>query len=68
MVRTLVVALIAMWALGILTFQMIGGLGHLLLVGALILMFTDFVKGRKSLESTTSQRKRTDTATTSRHT
>jgi len=49
MFRTIVIVLIAMWALGVLTFHMIGGLGHLLLAVALTLMLVDFIKGRRKL-------------------
>ena len=49
MIYTIVVLLIILWALGLVTSYTLGGLVHLLLVIALIVLIVNFLSGRKSL-------------------
>jgi hypothetical protein len=48
-IYTIVVLLIILWALGLVTSYTLGGLVHLLLVIALIVLIVNFLSGRKSL-------------------
>ena len=49
MIYTIVVLLIILWALGLVTSYTLGGLVHVLLVIALIVLIVNFLSGRKSL-------------------
>jgi hypothetical protein len=49
MLYTVIVLLIVLWALGLVTSYTMGGLIHLLLVVALIVLVVDFVRGRRLL-------------------
>ena len=49
MIYTIVVLLIILWALGLVTSYTLGGLVHLLLVIALVVLIVNFLSGRKSL-------------------
>ena len=46
--RELVVVLIILWALGMLSSHTLGGFVHVLLVVALILLLTNFTRGRRT--------------------
>ena len=48
MVSTVVVILLVLWALGMLSAYTAGGLIHLLLVAAVIVVVFQFVSGRRS--------------------
>ncbi len=47
MLRTLLIVLLVLWALGMLTSYTMGGLVHVLLVIALILLVINLVQGRR---------------------
>jgi hypothetical protein len=49
MLYTIVVILIVLWLLGLVTSYTMGGLIHILLVVALIVLIVNFFSGRKSL-------------------
>ena len=49
MLYTLVVILLILWALGLVTSYTLGGLIHILLVVALVVLILNFVRGRRSL-------------------
>jgi hypothetical protein len=49
MLWTLVVILLVLWALGLVTSYTIGGLVHLLLVVALVIIVLQFISGRRSI-------------------
>jgi hypothetical protein len=49
MVYTIVVVLLILWALGLVTSYTMGGVIHVLLVVALIIIIANFISGRKSL-------------------
>ena len=49
MLYTVVVVLLILWALGLVTSYTMGGLIHVLLVVALIVLVIDFVRGRRLL-------------------
>jgi hypothetical protein len=49
MLYTVIVLLIVLWALGLVTSYTMGGLIHVLLVVALIVLVVDFVRGRRLL-------------------
>jgi hypothetical protein len=49
MIYTIVVLLLILWALGLVTSYTLGGLVHVLLVIALIVLIVNFLSGRKSL-------------------
>jgi hypothetical protein len=49
MIYTLVVILLVLWALGLVTSYTLGGLVHILLVVALIILIVNFLSGRRSL-------------------
>jgi hypothetical protein len=46
--RILVVVLLLLWLLGVLSSHTLGGFVHVLLVAALILLFTSFIQGRRT--------------------
>lgn len=48
MLYTIVVVLVILWLLGLLTSYTLGGVVHVLLVIALILVIFNFVKGRRA--------------------
>jgi len=49
MLWTVAVVLIILWALGLITSYTLGGVIHVLLVIALIIIVVNFISGRKSL-------------------
>lgn len=49
MLWTIAVVLIILWALGLVTSYTLGGVIHVLLVIALIIIVVNFISGRKSL-------------------
>ena len=49
MLWTIVVILLVLWALGMISSYTIGGLVHLLLVVALVVIVVQFVSGRRSI-------------------
>ncbi len=49
MLYTVVVILLVLWLLGLVTSYTIGGLIHILLVVALIVLLVNFFSGRRSL-------------------
>jgi hypothetical protein len=49
MLWTIVVVLVILWALGLITSYTMGGVIHLLLVVALVIIVVNFISGRKSL-------------------
>ena len=49
MLYTIAVVLLILWALGLVTSYTLGGVIHVLLVIALIILIVNFVSGRKSL-------------------
>ena len=49
MLWTVAVVLIILWALGLVTSYTLGGVIHVLLVIALIIIVVNFISGRKSL-------------------
>jgi hypothetical protein len=49
MIWTIVVILLVLWALGLVTSYTLGGLVHILLVVALIVVIVNFLQGRKSI-------------------
>lgn len=49
MIYTIVIILLVLWALGLVTSYSMGGLIHILLVVALIVLIVNFLRGRKSL-------------------
>lgn len=48
MIYTIVVILLVLWALGLVTSYTMGGLVHILLVVALIVLIVNFLSGRRS--------------------
>ena len=46
--RILVVVLISLWLLGMLSSHTLGGFVHVLLIVALILLLTNFTRGRRA--------------------
>jgi hypothetical protein len=49
MIYTIVVVLLILWVLGLVTSYTLGGLLHVLLVIAAIILIVNFLSGRKSL-------------------
>jgi hypothetical protein len=49
MLYTIVVVLLILWALGLVTSYTMGGLVHILLVVALIILVVNFLSGRRSI-------------------
>lgn len=49
MIYTIVVILLVLWVLGLVTSYTLGGLLHVLLVIAAIVLIVNFLSGRKSL-------------------
>jgi hypothetical protein len=49
MLYTVVVVLLILWALGLVTSYTMGGVVHLLLVVALVIIVVDFLRGRRSI-------------------
>jgi hypothetical protein len=49
MLRTLAVVLLVLWALGMVTSYTLGGVVHLLLVIALVVIAFQFISGRRSI-------------------
>ena len=49
MVWTIVVILLVLWALGMVTSYTLGGVVHLLLVIALVVIVFQFISGRRSI-------------------
>ncbi len=49
MIYTIVIVLLILWALGLVTSYTMGGLIHVLLVIALIVIIVNFVSGRRAL-------------------
>ena len=49
MIYTIVVVLLILWVLGLVTSYTLGGLVHVLLVIAAIVLIVNFLSGRKSL-------------------
>ena len=49
MIYTIVIILLVLWAVGLVTSYTMGGLLHILLVVALIVLIVNFLSGRKSL-------------------
>jgi hypothetical protein len=49
MLYTVVVVLLILWALGLVTSYTLGGVIHVLLVVALIILIANFLTGRKSI-------------------
>ena len=49
MIYTIVIILLVLWAVGLVTSYTMGGLLHILLVVALIVLVVNFLSGRKSL-------------------
>jgi hypothetical protein len=48
MIYTIAIVLIILWALGLVTSYSMGGLIHILLVLAIIVVLVDFLRGRSS--------------------
>jgi len=48
MVYTIVVVLLILWALGLVTSYTLGGVIHVLLVIALVIIIANFISGRRS--------------------
>jgi hypothetical protein len=48
MIYTIVIILLILWALGLVTSYTMGGLIHILLVVALIVIIVNFISGRRS--------------------
>ena len=49
MIYTIVIILLVLWAVGLVTSYTMGGLLHILLVVALIVLIVNFLSGRKSV-------------------
>jgi hypothetical protein len=49
MIYTIAIVLVVLWALGLITSYSMGGLIHVLLVLAIVVVIVDFLRGRKSL-------------------
>jgi hypothetical protein len=49
MLTTILVILLIMWVLGMVTAHSLGGLIHILLVVAVIVLLINFIKGRRGL-------------------
>jgi hypothetical protein len=49
MIYTIAIVLVILWVLGLVSSYTMGGLIHILLVVALIVIVLDFLRGRKSL-------------------
>jgi hypothetical protein len=49
MLYTVVVVLLILWALGLVTSYTLGGVIHVLLVVALVIIIVNFLRGRRSL-------------------
>ena len=49
MIYTIVIILLILWAVGLVTSYTLGGLIHILLVIALIVLIVNFLSGRKKL-------------------
>jgi hypothetical protein len=49
MIYTIAIILVVLWALGLITSYSMGGLIHILLVLAIVVVIVDFLRGRKSL-------------------
>ena len=49
MLYTIVIVLLILWALGLVTSYTMGGLIHVLLVVALIVIIVNFISGRRSV-------------------
>lgn len=49
MLYTIVVVLLILWLLGLVSSYTMGGMIHILLVVALVVLILNFVRGRKSL-------------------
>ena len=49
MIYTIVIILLVLWAVGLVTSYTMGGLLHILLVVALIVLIVNFLSGRRSL-------------------
>jgi hypothetical protein len=49
MIYTIVVVLLILWALGLVTSYTLGGVIHVLLVIALVIIIANFISGRRSL-------------------
>ena len=49
MIYTVVIVLLILWALGLVTSYTLGGLLHVLLVIAAIILIVNFLRGRRSL-------------------
>ncbi len=49
MLYTIVIILLILWAVGLVSSYTMGGLIHILLVVAIIVLIVNFVSGRKSL-------------------
>ncbi len=47
MLQTIVIVLIALWLLGVVTSYTMGGLLHILLVIALVMLLLNFIQGRR---------------------
>ena len=49
MLYTIIIILLVLWALGLVTSYTMGGLIHILLVVAIIVLIVNFLRGRKSI-------------------
>jgi hypothetical protein len=49
MIYTIAVVLVILWALGLVTSYTLGGVIHVLLVIALVIIIANFISGRRSL-------------------
>ena len=49
MIYTIAIVLVILWVLGLVSSYTMGGLIHILLVVALVVIVVDFVRGRRSL-------------------
>jgi hypothetical protein len=49
MIYTIAVVLLILWALGLVTSYTLGGVIHVLLVIALVIIIANFISGRRSL-------------------
>ena len=49
MLYTVVIVLLILWALGLVTSYTMGGVIHVLLVVALVIIVVNFLRGRKSI-------------------
>ena len=49
MLYTVVIVLLILWALGLVTSYTMGGVIHILLVVALVIIIVNFLRGRRSL-------------------